>query len=81
MRLRGYDYSTPGACFITVCTRNRLPMFGRVVDGKMAANRLGAVVEDCWTRLADHYDNIALDAFVLMPNHVHGVIRNSGKLL
>ena len=40
----------------------------------MAANRLGAVVEDCWTKLPDHYDNVALDAFILMPNHVHGVI-------
>ena len=74
MRLSGHDYSTPGAYFITACTHNRLLLFGRVVNGKMAANRLGAAVEDCWAELPDHYDNVALDAFILMPNHVHGVI-------
>ena len=74
IRLRGYDYSTPGAYFITVCTRNRLSLFGRVVDGEMEANCLGAVVEDCWARLPEHYGNVALDAFILMPNHVHGVL-------
>ena len=74
IRLLGYDYSTPGAYFITACTQNRLLLFGQVVNNKMAANRLGAVVEDCWAKLPDHYDNFALDAFILMPNHVHGVI-------
>ena len=74
MRLSGHDYSTPGAYFITACTHNRLLLFGRVVNGKMAANRLGAAVEDCWAELPEHYDNVALDAFILMPNHVHGVI-------
>ena len=49
-------------------------MFGRVLNGRMKANRLGAVVEGCWAKLPDHYDNVALDAFIVMPNHVHGVI-------
>ena len=74
IRLRGYDYSTPGAYFITACTHNRLLLFGRVVDGKVETNRIGAVVEDCWSKLPDHYDHVAIDAFVLMPNHIHGVI-------
>ena len=74
MRLRGYDYSIPGAYFITTRTQNRLLLFGQVLNGKMAANRLGAFVEDGWAKLPDHYDNVALDAFILMPNHVHGVI-------
>ena len=74
IRLRGYDYSTPGAYFITACTHNRLLLFGRVVDGKVEANRIGAVVEDCWSKLPDHYDHVAIDAFILMPNHIHGVI-------
>ena len=73
-RLRGYDYSTPGAYFITVCTQNRLPLFGEVENGDMEANGPGSVVEECWTKLPDHYDNLVLDAFILMPNHVHGVI-------
>ena len=74
MRLRGYDYATPGAYFVTVCTQDRVPLFGRIIDGNMAANRLGAVVEDSWAEIPNHYDNVSLDAFVLMPNHVHGVI-------
>ena len=73
IRLSGYDYSTPGAYFITVCTHNRLLLFGQIANGKTEANRLGAVVEDCWSKLPDHYD-VALDAFILMPNHIHGVI-------
>ena len=74
MRLEGYDYSTPGAYFVTVCTQSRLPLFGQIADGNMAANRLGAVVEDSWAEIPNHYHNISLDAFVLMPNHAHGVI-------
>ena len=74
MRLRDHDYSTPGAYFITACTQNRSLMFGRVIDGKMVGNRLGAVVEDCWSQLPDHYQNVSLDAFVLMPNHIHGIV-------
>ena len=74
IRLRGYDYSTPGAYFITVCTQNRLPLFGEVANDKMASNRLGEVVQNSWEKLPDHYDDLILDAFVLMPNHVHGVI-------
>ena len=74
IRLGGYDYSTPGAYFITACAHNRLLLFGRIINGKMEANRLGAIVEDCWTNLPAHYDNVALDTFILMPNHIHGVI-------
>ena len=74
MRLRGHDYSTPGAYLITACTHERLLLFGRVNDCKMEANRLGTIVEDSWSELPNHYGNVSLDAFVLMPNHVHGVI-------
>ena len=58
----------------SVCTQSRLPLFGQIADGNMAANRLGAVVEDSWAVIPNHYHNISLDAFVLMPNHAHGVI-------
>ena len=78
-RLRDHDYSAPCAYFVTMCTQNRLLLFGRVIGDKMAANRLGSIVEDCWTRLPDHYDNVSLDAFILMPNHVHGVINIEDK--
>ena len=74
IRLRGYDYSNPGAYFITVCTQDRLPLLGEVADCEMAPNRLGEVIQDCWANLPDHYHNLVLDAFIVMPNHVHGVI-------
>ena len=57
-------------CVLRIAFRS----FGEVANGKMEASRLGTVIEDCWAKLPDHYDNVALDAFILMPNHVHGVI-------
>ena len=74
IRLRGYDYTQPGAYFITICTRQRAPLFGRVVDGKMALNAWGRIVWACWREIPHHFPHVELDAFVVMPNHVHGVI-------
>jgi len=73
-RLREYDYSSPGAYFITVCTKNRECIFGEVIDGQMTLNGYGKTVLDCWHDLPNHYANTVLDAFVVMPNHVHGII-------
>ena len=77
-RLQGYDYASEGAYFVTICTQNRVHLFGEVVDGEMMLNTLGCVVETCWDDLPTHYNNIQLDAFVVMPNHVHGIIFISG---
>ena len=74
IRIKGYDYARPGAYFITVCTRNREFMFGAVVNGKMRLNELGRIVESTWRDLPNHYPNLKLDAFTVMPNHVHGII-------
>ena len=74
IRLNGYDYSRPGAYFVTICTRNRMCVFGNVVGGRMVLNDCGRVVETVWEALPEHYPHIELDVFVLMPNHVHGVI-------
>jgi len=73
-RLQEYDYSSPGAYFITVCTINRECFFGEIVDGQMIANNFGKIVLDCWHDLPNHYANIILDEFVVMPNHIHGII-------
>ena len=73
-RLPGYDYGQPGAYFITVCTQGRACLFGDVVDGEMRLNRLGEMVQWTWHDLPNHNANIRLDAFVAMPNHVHGII-------
>jgi putative transposase len=74
MRLRRYDYSAPGAYFVTLCVQGRRCVFGDVVDGAMICNGLGAVVANAWNALPEHYPQVILDAFVVMPNHVHCVI-------
>lgn len=73
-RLKGWDYSSPGAYFITLCTKKRECLFGDVVEKSMILNENGTIVEKCWYDLPRHYDNIKLDQFVTMPNHVHGIM-------
>lgn len=74
-RLKGYDYSQDGAYFVTICTYKRQHLFGYVdKDGMMQLNDYGKIVRGCWQDLPDHYNNIELDAFVVMPNHVHAII-------
>jgi putative transposase len=74
LRLPTYDYSQPGAYFITICTQQRLPWFGDVVDGAMLLNDVGCMVETWWHELGNKFSRIELDACVFMPNHVHGII-------
>jgi len=74
IRLDGYDYAEPGAYFVTVCTQGKECLFGEVVDGGMRLNPWGEIVWETWERLPCHYPSVESDAFVVMPNHVHGVI-------
>jgi len=74
IRLQGYDYSQNGAYYVTLCTQNRECLFGEIVKGQMILNEYGKIVEQCWNDLPDHYNNIELDAYVIMPNHFHGII-------
>jgi REP element-mobilizing transposase RayT len=74
IRLKGYDYSQPGAYFVTICTQDRECLFGEVVDGAIRLNKAGEIVWQTWHDLPDHIVNIVLDTFVVMPNHVHGII-------
>ncbi len=73
IRLRGYDYSQPGAYYITLCAQNRHHLFGNILDGKMQLNEMGYMVANTWNDLPNHY-SIAMDACVVMPNHFHGII-------
>lgn len=75
VRLRGYDYSQPGAYFVTVCTQDRACLFGAIVNGTVRLNDSGQIVHQEWLRTAKMRPNVELDAFVVMPNHVHGIIR------
>ena len=74
IRLKDYGYSQAGAYFITICTHERQTLLGQIVDGRMQLNSLGEIVQAVWFALTEHYAHIHLGAFVVMPNHVHGVI-------
>lgn len=67
IRLAGYDYGQVGAYFVTVCTANRAHLFGEVVAGEMRLNAGGMFVEECWLEIPEHFPNVELDAFVVMP--------------
>ena len=74
IRLRGYDYTQPGAYFVTVCTHQKQPIFGDVADGTVQLNTFGQIVNTLWRRNAGASHRLALDAFTVMPNHLHAVI-------
>jgi putative transposase len=73
-RLKGYDYTQEGAYFVTICTRHRVHLFGEVVDGEMILNEVGAIAAACWEEISAHFPNVEIDAAVVMPNHVHGIV-------
>ncbi len=74
IRLKGFDYSSPGAYFITICTQHRECLFGEIADGEMTLNRFGKMVATHWKNLTKHHPHVQLDEFAIMPNHVHGII-------
>ena len=75
IRLKDYDYSRIGAYFITICTYEKEYIFGNVENERMSLNQFGKMVLEYWNSLPGRYTNIELDAFVIMPNHVHGIIK------
>src|SRR4051812_40856838 len=74
IRLPGYDYGRDGAYFITVCTNERVCVFGSVSNGEVHLSQRGRVVDACWRDLPNHHLLVELDALVVMPNHVHGIL-------
>lgn len=76
--LQGYDYALPGRYFVTVCTYERNCTLGKVVDGQMRPNGFGDMVREEWFRTAKVRPQVSVDAFVVMPNHVHGMIEIAG---
>ncbi len=78
IRLKGYDYTQAGAYFVTIVTQGREALFGEVVNGEMRLNRYGEIVQAAWFDLPRHYRHVELGAFVVMPNHVHGIIILNG---
>jgi putative transposase len=74
IRLKGYDYTRDGAYFVTVCTQDRAHFFGTVVDGEMHSNAYGREVANCWLWLAEQYPYVLLDEWIVMPDHIHGIV-------
>ena len=74
LRLKDYDYASPGAYFVTICTKDRSLLFGDIIEGDIRLTDFGRIVHQEWQISAKIRREIALDAFVLMPNHVHGII-------
>ena len=74
LRLKGYDYAQAGAYFVTMCTHERACLFGEVADGSMRSNSVGQLAATLWTDMPIRFPGIDLDAFVVMPNHIHGII-------
>jgi len=74
IRLRGYDYTQAAAYFVTICAQNRECLFGEIVDGTMRLSDAGRMVQDEWFRTSVVRSHVELDVFVVMPNHIHGIV-------
>ncbi len=80
MRLKDYDYSTPGYYFVTICVKNKDNIFGIIENEKLLLNEFGKIAFDCWKEIPLHFKNILIDEFIIMPNHIHGIIIINNKL-
>lgn len=73
-RKPSWYYTQPGAYFITICTHDRAPWFGFVQSGIMCVSDIGSIVHQCWANIPHHFPHVSLDAFIVMPDHMHGII-------
>jgi len=74
IRLKEYNYALPGEYFITICTNDKECLFGEIVEEDMKLSQIGAIVQRYWEEIPKHFPNVGLDAFIVMPNHIHGII-------
>jgi putative transposase len=78
IRLQNWDYRWDGSYFITICTKNREHFFGEIIHGKMNLSNIGVLADIFWYEIKNHAKNIKLDAFVVMPNHIHAILTLNG---
>ncbi len=74
LKLQSYDYSQSGSYFVTMCTHKRKCLFGHIVDGQMELSRIGKIARGCRSEIPEHFRNTQLNGFMVMPNHIHGII-------
>ena len=78
LRLKGYDYAQNGLYFITICCQDRVHWFGNVVNGEMKLNENGKIAQQCWLEIPEHFPDVTLHEFIIMPNHIHGIVEIVG---
>ena len=74
IRLKGYDYSQAGLYFVTICVQDRQCLFGKITDSEMVLNDFGKIASQCWIEIPQHFPHAVLHEYIIMPNHVHGII-------
>jgi putative transposase len=74
IRLPEYDYSKPNAYFITICSHNKNLIFGGIREGKIILSKIGKIAEKYLNEIPNHFDDVYIDEYVIMPNHIHIII-------
>jgi putative transposase len=74
-RMLKHDYSSRGCYFVTICLKNKeIDSFGKIIGENIELSQMGKIAEKCWLEIPNHFPHVRLDEFVIMPNHVHGII-------
>jgi len=79
IRVRGIDYSQPGVYFVTICAHRRECLFGEANGARIDLSALGLLVQACWLEIPQHFPHVELQGYVVMPNHVHGLLAFTGR--
>jgi REP element-mobilizing transposase RayT len=74
IRLPHYDYAQAGMYFVTVCTEGRVPLFGEIEGGVVVLSEVGRIVDACWQAIPEHFADVTIDEYVVMPDHFHGLV-------
>ena len=78
IRLKHFDYRQDGFYFITLCCKDNVHFFGEIIDDHMQLNEIGKIAQKCWYDIPNHFENVELHEFVIMPNHIHFIIEIVG---
>jgi REP element-mobilizing transposase RayT len=74
VRLQDHDYTEDGVYFVTLCTHNRIKLFGSITNACISLSVAGLIAQACWLSIPQHFTHVDLDALVIMPNHIHGIL-------
>jgi REP element-mobilizing transposase RayT len=74
MRIKDYDYTQSGIYFLTIRTCNHLPFFGSIMNGKLQLSNMGKIAHKLWFQIPKHFNHVNIDSFIIMPDHIHGIL-------